>query len=166
VKTPYIPSNEEAWDFAVRALWEHYWELRAGAKGPGVVLTPAEADRLAHNIVFPKRPRAGRPPRNAPPHPLLKALTDLQARLLAGILAGENLTLSAAECELLAANIGQPNRQQGRIPSKNWARDKHLAEDYRLAYERTGSSKLAVAEVEEQWRRKRSTILTAHKTTK
>jgi hypothetical protein len=98
------PSNEEAWDFAVWALWEHYWELRAGAKASGLTLTPAEVDRLAHNMVLPKRPK-GRPARNTPPLPLLKALTDLQARLL----AGENLTLSAAECELLAAHLTVPN---------------------------------------------------------
>ena len=155
------PSNEEAWDFAVWALWEHYRELRAGAKASGLTLTPAEVDRLAHNMVLPKRPK-GRPASNTPPLPLLKALTDLQARLL----AGENLTLSAAECELLAAHLTVPNRMKGRIPSKDWARDASLAEDYRLAYERTGSSKLALAEVEEQWRRKRSTVLAAHKTTK
>ena len=113
----YIPSNEEAWDFAVRAVWEHYEELRAGAKASGLTLTPAEADRLARNMVLPKRPKAGRPARNASPLPLLKALTDLQARLLAAsVTATEaaDLTLSAAECELLAANIRPPNRQQGR----------------------------------------------------
>jgi hypothetical protein len=158
----YIPSNEEAWDFAVRALQEYYLELHAGAKASGLTLTPAGANLLAHNMVLPKRPKAGRPPRKASPLPLLKVLTDLQARLL----AGEYLTLSAAECELLAANIRLPNRQRGRIPSKDWARDKHLAEDYASQYERTGLSKLAVAELEKEYGRKRSTILAARKTTK
>jgi hypothetical protein len=101
----HIPSNEEAsWDFAVRALWENHRELLAGAKGSGVTLTPAEADRLAHNIKWPPH----RPPR---------ILTDLQTRLLVGGEGSSDLMLSAADCELLARNMTTPNRPKGRQPN-------------------------------------------------
>ena len=104
MKTPYIPTNEEAWDFAVRALWEDYRELRAGAKGSGLSLAPAEADRLAHNIKWPPR----RPP---------GILDDLQARLLAGGEGSSDLMLSPADCELLARNMTTPKRPKGRKPN-------------------------------------------------
>jgi hypothetical protein len=134
-------NNEEAWDFAVRALWENYQELRAGAEGSGLSLTPAECDRLAHNMVFPKRP-AHRPRRDAPAHLLFGALADLKARLLIGGEGSSNLTLSPAECELLAHNMATPP------PSPDILRNTTIAELYRRAYTRTGSSKLALYEVE------------------
>ena len=98
MKTPYIPTNEEAWDFAFWALWEHYWELRAGAKGAGLALTPGECNRLAHNIKW-------------PPHRPPGILDDLHARLLA---ASSDLMLSPADCELLACNMTTPPRPKGR----------------------------------------------------
>jgi hypothetical protein len=96
----YIPSNYEAWDFACWAIWEHYYELRDGAKGPGVVLTPAEADRLARNIKW--------PPHRPPP-----TLDDLYARLLACGGGSSKLMLSPADCELLACNLTTPKRPKG-----------------------------------------------------
>jgi hypothetical protein len=104
------PSNEEAWDFAVRALWENYRELRVGAKGAGLALTPAEADRLAHNIKW-------------PPHRPPGILDDLQARLLAGGEGSSNLMLSPADCEMLACNMTTPKRPKGRKPND----DMHIA---------------------------------------
>lgn len=98
----YIPSNEEAWDFAVRALWENYRELRAGAKGSGLALAPTECDRLAHNIKW--------PPHRPPP-----ILDGLHARLLAGGKDSSNLVLSPADCELLACNLTIPKRPKGRV---------------------------------------------------
>ena len=144
MKTPYIPTNEEAWDFAVRALWEDYRELRAGAKGSGLALTPAECDRLAHNIKW--------PPHRPPP-----TLNDLQARLLAGGEGSSDLILSPADCDLLANNMTIPKRPKGRKPND----DMRIALHCLKLKDEIGKLEAAVRQTMDDFTCSRKTVFTA-----
>jgi hypothetical protein len=138
------PSNEEAWDFAFHALWENYWELRAGAKGSGLSLTPGECDRLAHNIKW-------------PPHRPPGILDDLQARLLAGGEGSSDLILSPADCDLLANNMTIPKRPKGRKPND----DMRIALHCLKLKDEIGKLEAAVRQTMDDFTCSRKTVFTA-----